>query len=92
MESIAKGECYLKHFGENYLDKALENGFTATNDFSKIKECDAVILCVPTPLNQYREPDLSYITGTMNNVAPCLEKIKFCHWRVQLIQAQRMKF
>ena len=74
MEAIAKGECYLKHFGENYLDKALENGFSATNDFSKIKDCDAVILCVPTPLNQYREPDLSYITGTMDSVAPHLRE------------------
>ena len=74
MESIAKGECYLKHFGEDYLKKALKNGFTATNDFSKIKDCDAIILCVPTPLNQYREPDLSYITGTMDSVAPHLRE------------------
>jgi UDP-N-acetyl-D-glucosamine dehydrogenase len=68
VDAIAKSECYLKHFGEDYLVKAVEKGFYGTTDFSKIKECDAIILCVPTPLNKYREPDLSYITGTMDAV------------------------
>ena len=66
VDSIAKSECYLKHFGEDYLVKAVSNGFYGTTDFSKIKDCDAIILSVPTPLNKYREPDLSYITGTMD--------------------------
>jgi UDP-N-acetyl-D-glucosamine dehydrogenase len=49
-------------------------GFQATGDFSRIAEVDAIIICVPTPLSKHREPDLSFIVGTMDSIAPHLRK------------------
>src|SRR5262249_25450549 len=46
--------------------------FDATSDFSKLKDMDAIIICVPTPLNEYHEPDLSFITDTAKAIAPHL--------------------
>ena len=73
--SINKGFSYLKHIDStnlNYLvsKKTLE----ATDDFSKIEEIDVIIICVPTPLNKYRDPDLSYILKTLNTIKPFLKK------------------
>src|ERR1039457_3687756 len=50
----------------------LANGFKSTSDYSQITAMDAIIICVPTPLNEYHEPDLSYITDTAHAVAPYL--------------------
>jgi UDP-glucose 6-dehydrogenase len=47
-----------------------KGGFRATADYAEIAEMDAVIICVPTPLNEYHEPDLSYVTGTVKSIAP----------------------
>jgi UDP-N-acetyl-D-glucosamine dehydrogenase len=47
-------------------------GFTPTTDFSKAKDCDALIICVPTPLDKHREPDLSFVTDTMDALVPYL--------------------
>ena len=52
------------------MQLARENGFTATTDYAQIAEMDVVIICVPTPLNEYHEPDLSYVTGTVSSIAP----------------------
>ncbi len=54
------------------IQKARQSGFTATSDYRLIAEQDAVIICVPTPLNEYREPDMSYIIRTAETVAPYL--------------------
>jgi UDP-N-acetyl-D-glucosamine dehydrogenase len=50
----------------------VERGFSSTTDFSKISSVDAIILCVPTPLNKYREPDLSFVLNTMDSIVPYL--------------------
>src|SRR6202044_113618 len=47
-------------------------GFSATAEYARLTEMDAIIICVPTPLNEYREPDLSFITGTAKSIAPYL--------------------
>jgi UDP-N-acetyl-D-glucosamine dehydrogenase len=68
---LAKGQSYIKHIKSDSIKKAYKKGFKATIEFDAIKDCDAIILCVPTPLNKYREPDLSFVLGTMdNNVCP----------------------
>jgi len=54
--------------------EALENRLQVSCDFAKVTECDALILCVPTPLNRYREPDLSYVTSTVEALLPYLRK------------------
>ena len=63
---------YIYRIPSTEIAVARGRGFTATNDYSRIKEMDAVIICVPTPLDEYREPDLSYIKATANAIAPHL--------------------
>jgi UDP-N-acetyl-D-glucosamine dehydrogenase len=67
------GLSYIEHIPSVKIKSAVEKGFRATEDFSEAKECDALILCVPTPLNKYREPDISYITSTMESLQPFLK-------------------
>ena len=66
------GESYIEHISSEKIAAARQKGFEATDDFSRIAEADAVILCVPTPLNKYREPDISFVTGTTDAVKPYL--------------------
>lgn len=70
VEKLNSGESYIKHINSDDIKEALNNRFSATTDFSKISEVDTIILCVPTPLNKHREPDLSFIISTMDSIAP----------------------
>ncbi|APD85467.1 UDP-N-acetyl-D-glucosamine dehydrogenase [Alteromonas sp. Mex14] len=72
VRSINNGNSYIEHISDDSLAQALNQGLEATTNFSNIAECDAIILCVPTPLNQYREPDLSFILNTMLQILPYL--------------------
>ena len=63
---------YIAHISSRRVAAGLRNGFVATHDFSRAREADALIICVPTPLNQHREPDLSYVIGTMESIVPHL--------------------
>lgn len=68
-------ESYIKHIESNRVRYCIENGnLSATTDLSKIQEVDAIILCLPTPLNKYREPDLSYVTNSLDSILPYLKK------------------
>ena len=72
---INKGESYINHIDQKQLKLASNKGLIqATNDFAKIQDCDSLIICVPTPLNQYREPDLSFIRNTLEQIIPYLRK------------------
>lgn len=71
---LNEGESYIKHISSKKISEALKSGFYATTDFSKISEVDAIIICVPTPLNKYREPDISFITSTMDAISPYLRQ------------------
>ncbi len=72
---LKKGKSYIKHIPEEKIKKAVKSGkFTATTDFSKLPEVDAIIICVPTPLNEHREPDMSYVVSTAKNIAKYLRK------------------
>jgi UDP-N-acetyl-D-glucosamine dehydrogenase len=66
------GQSPIKHFSSADINEMQAKGFEATTDFTRIPEVDAIIICVPTPLTRHREPDLSFITGTMEAVAPHL--------------------
>ncbi len=72
VDSLNSGKSYIEHIGSDAIAKAVKCGFQATTDFSRIIECDAIILCVPTPLNKYREPDMSFVIDTTNMVKPYL--------------------
>jgi len=66
---------YIKHISEESIREQMESGrLTVTNGFSVITSVDAVIICVPTPLNRNREPDISYIVETGKQIAPYLRK------------------
>ncbi|WIF65922.1 UDP-N-acetyl-D-glucosamine 6-dehydrogenase [Metapseudomonas otitidis] len=58
------GQSYIEHIPAGKIAQARDSGFEATTDFSRAVECDALILCVPTPLNKYREPDMSFVINT----------------------------
>jgi UDP-N-acetyl-D-glucosamine dehydrogenase len=71
---LLRGESYIKHIPPEQVAAALASGrLDATTDFTRIVEADAVILCVPTPLDQHFEPDLSYVRDTLDAVVPHLK-------------------
>jgi len=74
MDLIQAGRSYILHIPGDRLQKAVAGGrFSATGDFSRAAEADALIICVPTPLNRHREPDLSFVTGTLDSLLPHLK-------------------
>lgn len=64
------GRSSIQHIDDAEVASAVAAGMSVTDDFSRIAEVDAVILCVPTPLNKYREPDLSFVVNTCDAIAP----------------------
>jgi UDP-N-acetyl-D-glucosamine dehydrogenase len=64
------GGSYIKHIPATEVARAREAGFEATTDFARAGEADALIICVPTPLNAYREPDLSFVLSTTDALLP----------------------
>jgi UDP-N-acetyl-D-glucosamine dehydrogenase len=75
VSSLKAGKSYIKHIsGESIGEQIASGRFDATTDFSVVTAVDAVIICVPTPLNKNREPDISYIVDTGRLLAPFLRK------------------
>jgi UDP-N-acetyl-D-glucosamine dehydrogenase len=72
VDTLNQGGSYIYRIETTEIKDALSHGFAATSDYSRITEMDAVIICVPTPLNEYHEPDLSFITATAEAIAPNL--------------------
>ncbi len=73
IDHLEAGTSYIFRIPAEDIQTARAQGFRATADFAKLGEQDAIILCVPTPLTEHREPDLSYIENTARAVAPWLE-------------------
>jgi UDP-N-acetyl-D-glucosamine dehydrogenase len=74
-DAINSGRSYIKHVsGGDIAEQFAAGKLEASTDFSRVGEVDAVILCVPTPLNHFREPDLSYVLETGKAIAPFLKK------------------
>lgn len=72
VKKLNAGESYIEHIPGASIATAQQSGFSATTDFSRASECDALILCVPTPLNKYREPDMSFVINTTDAIKPYL--------------------
>jgi len=71
VDKLNQGRSYIKHIAEERIKKVIDTKlFEATADFSRIPEVDCVLIAVPTPLTKYREPDMSFITGTGETLAP----------------------
>lgn len=71
---LNKGQSYIVRILSAEIEKAKTAGFHATANYSEIAEMDAVIICVPTPLNDHKEPDLSYVRGTVESIAPYIHE------------------
>jgi UDP-N-acetyl-D-glucosamine dehydrogenase len=75
VDLINRGQSYIKHIEPGAIEEALkEERLCASADFSQIKAVEAVIICVPTPLNKNREPDISFVLETGRTIAPYLSK------------------
>src|SRR5437667_1501161 len=74
VEAINAGRTYIKHVSDSAIAEAVRNKtFSASADFSRVREAQAVIICVPTPLTKTREPDLCFVVETGRNIAPHLK-------------------
>jgi len=73
VNALNNGNSYIHRILPAEIQQAQQKGFSATSDYTRLKEVDAVIIAVPTPLNEYHEPDLSYITATGGAIAPNLQ-------------------
>src|SRR5664279_3276434 len=75
VDALHQGKSYIKHISSESVAEAVQAGtFSAATDFGRIREVDAIIICVPTPLNKNREPDISYILDTGKSIAHHLRK------------------
>ena len=73
VNSLLEGNSYIEHIPSASIKQARQDGLLdATTDFSRAPEVDALIICVPTPLDLHHEPDLSYVIGTLESIVPHL--------------------
>jgi len=70
VDTLAAGGTYIVRIPGEEIQEAKKSGFNATADYQRISEMDAIIICVPTPLNEYHEPDMTYIVDTVTAIAP----------------------
>jgi len=70
VEKLGRGETYIGHIPATAISQEIKRGlFEATSDYARLRETDAIIICVPTPLDEHREPDLSYIRNTAEAIS-----------------------
>jgi UDP-N-acetyl-D-glucosamine dehydrogenase len=74
VDAIRKGKTYIATLGTDKVANAVAKGFKATTHYSRAAQCDALVICVPTPLTPSREPDMQYVTGTMDSLLPYLRE------------------
>ncbi len=75
IDSLAEGKSYIEHIPSDWIQQwQAEEKFEATADMSRLSEADVVLICVPTPLSDSRDPDLSYVEGTTRWVSKALRK------------------
>ncbi len=72
-DALNAGKSYIKHLGDAAVAEARRRGFEATTDFSLIRQVEAILICVPTPLTGNRTPNLSFVENTARAIAPHLQ-------------------
>ena len=73
VDALLKGQSYIKHIPSEMIASWLASKqFEPTSDMSRLKEADCILICVPTPLNESRDPDMSYIEGTTESIRAAL--------------------
>lgn len=74
-EKLNHGESYIKHISAAEIAKHVHSGhFSSTTDFTRLRDRDAILICVPTPLDERRDPDLSFVEQTARAIAPHLQR------------------
>ena len=71
-KKINAGTTYINHIKDEIIGRAISNGFKATTDYSNARHTDALIMCIPTPLDRHRDPDLSFVINTIESLLPFL--------------------
>ncbi|MGI9273441.1 MAG: nucleotide sugar dehydrogenase [Endozoicomonas sp.] len=74
VDNLNKGVSYIKHISSEKIRQAKDSNFHASIDFAEANRADILILCVPTPLNKYREPDLTFVIDTVEGLLPHMRK------------------
>jgi len=75
VKSLRAGKSYIEHIPSTVVREMVKSGrFEATTDFDRLKEPDCILICVPTPLTKMREPDMTYVEATADQIAPRLRK------------------
>jgi len=75
VKMLNAGKSYIEHIQQTKIQQYVNSKhFQATTDFERLRDMDAILICVPTPLNEYREPDLSYVEDTAKAIQPHLQK------------------
>jgi UDP-N-acetyl-D-glucosamine dehydrogenase len=74
VSTLNNGDSYIAHLPATEIQSAQARGFSATADFAELRAMDAIIICVPTPLDEHNQPDLSYVTRTASAIAPHLRR------------------
>ena len=75
VDALNSGKSYIKHIPESKIKELIQtNKFRATTDFSRLKDTDCILICVPTPLSDNKEPDLTYIKNTAEQITRHLRK------------------
>lgn len=75
VQNLLAGQSYIHHLPATLTKPLIDSGqFTPTTDYARIKECDAILLCVPTPLNRNREPDMTFVESTAQSVSQHLRR------------------
>ena len=74
VDMLNAGESYIKHIKQKKIKSALGQGFRATTNFSEIENVNVILICVPTPLTEGNEPDLSYVQSTLKTIQPHLKE------------------
>ena len=72
VDALRRGTSYIEHISSKSIEGVVGRNFEPTTDFTRAADVDALILCVPTPLNKYREPDLSFVLDTTDSLIPHL--------------------
>ena len=75
VDSVNQGRSYIKHIASDAIEEVVkQDKLSASTDFNRMSEVEAVIICVPTPLSKNREPDISFVLDTGRTIAPHLSK------------------
>jgi UDP-N-acetyl-D-glucosamine dehydrogenase len=76
VDTLSEGRSYIKHISASDIQSAVNEGsFGASTDFSRIAEVESILICVPTPLDQHRDPDISYVIKSGEAIAPHLNSL-----------------